>query len=109
MYRIVLLTALLLLLGAPTFAAGPNKGQGTGMQIYGAELMSQQEQQQYQYRLETLNSEQEKEKFRNQHQHKMQERAKKLGKNLPDQPRDGKYGHSFGSGSMGKGSKGGKR
>jgi len=97
----------LVLVAGIAYAAGPNKGQGAGKQIKGAEPMVEQEQVQQQRK--TMQSEQEKEQLQQKNQHQMKEHGKKQGGTLPDQPREGTYGHSFGSGSAGKGSQGGKR
>lgn len=54
--------------------------------IYGSELMTMQERSEYQTRMRALKTEQEREAFRLEHHKKMQERAKAVGKTLPDMP-----------------------
>jgi uncharacterized protein HemX len=54
--------------------------------VYGWELMSDQERQQYQTRMRSLKTEQEREALRAEHHSLMQERAKAMGKTLPDAP-----------------------
>lgn len=54
--------------------------------VYGWELMSDQERRQYQTRMRSLKTEQEREALRAEHHKLMQERARAMGKTLPDTP-----------------------
>jgi len=75
--------------------------------IYGSELMTVQERSEYQTRMRALKTEQEREAFRLEHHKKMQERAKAMGKTLPDMPpADHGPGMSPGSGMGPDGGKG---
>jgi hypothetical protein len=58
----------------------------TGEEIYGRELMTQQERQQFQRRMREANTEQERERIRAEHHWQMQERARQQDKMLPDMP-----------------------
>jgi len=98
----------LFLLASVASAAGPKSGQADGTQIQGAES-PMIEQEQVQRQLKTKRSEQAIEQLQQKNQQQMKEHGKKQKEILPEQPRQGKYGHSFGSGSGGKGSQGGKR
>lgn len=95
-------------LAAPTFAADPARDQTRTTQqmqdqdrIYGSEMMTQQERYEYQTRMRALKTEPEREAFRLEHHKQMQERAKAMGKTLPDMPPAG-YGPGMGPG-MGSG------
>lgn len=111
MFRSVLIVCLLALLTVftgPVYASDQAKIQNSAQQVYGSQLMSAEERLQYHQQLRVLQTEQEKEQFRIQHHHKMQERAKALGKTLPEQPREGGYGYGYGDGAK-QGGPGGKR
>ena len=78
-------------------------------QIYGSQLMTQQERIEHRNKMRNLKTEQERERYRIEHHKKMQERAKAKGLSLPDKPpSSGKGmmnndGRGFGSGSGGRG------
>jgi hypothetical protein len=55
-------------------------------QVYGYELMTEQERAEHRTRIRSLKTEQEREQFRLEHHKKMQERAKERGVTLPDEP-----------------------
>jgi hypothetical protein len=87
----------------------PAKGQGqvpaappsarAQEQVYGSQLMSDQERKEHQAKYRSLKTEQEREAFRAEHQKLMQERAKAQGKSLPAAPADtGGYGQGKGKG-----------
>ena len=73
-----------------------------GEQIYGWQLMSEQERNEYRKQMRTMATEEEREQLRIQHHKKMQERAKSMGKSLPDEPQQRmKKGSGYGSGNRG--------
>lgn len=55
-------------------------------QIYGSQLMTRQERAEYRARMHSLKTREERESFRAEHHKKMQERAKEMGKTIPDMP-----------------------
>ncbi len=55
-------------------------------QVYGYELMTEQERAEHRKQMRSFKTEQEREKFRLEHHKKMQERAKERGVTLPEQP-----------------------
>lgn len=73
-------------------------------QVYGSELMTQQERTEYQARMRAAKSDQEREQLRKAHHVQMQERAKQRGVPLPDEPpaqgkgQGTRYGSSPGAG-----------
>ena len=69
-------------------------------QIYGSQLMTQQERMEYRTQMQTMKTQAERDAFRNQHHQKMQVRAQEKGMTLPDAP-------SAGGGGMGSGRAGG--
>lgn len=87
-------------------------------QIYGSQLMTQQERAEYQARMRSANTDAERERIRQEHHERMKERAKARGVTLPDQPpgdrggmgsgRGVSPGGGMGSGGSGMGSGGGR-
>ncbi len=79
-------------------------------QIYGSELMTQQERAEYQTRMHSAKTQQECEQIRLEHHKQMQERAKAQGRTLPDMPPAGMGPGSRmgpgGGGGMGPGGRG---
>ena len=73
-------------------------------QIYGSQLMTQQERIEYSNRMRAAKTEQEREQIRKEHHERMKERAKERGVILPDEPPA--RGMGPGSGGMGPGSGG---
>lgn len=73
-------------------------------QVYGSQLMTQQERIEHRNTLRNLKTQTEREQYRIQHHKKMQERAKARGVTLPDMPQSGgnrmqnKDGSGFGGG-----------
>jgi hypothetical protein len=55
-------------------------------QIYGSQLMTQQERNEYRDRMRTAKSQQERDQIRAEHHARMQDRAKERGVKLPDTP-----------------------
>jgi uncharacterized membrane protein YgcG len=84
----------------------------TQEQIYGSQLMTEQERSQYITRMHAANTAEERQQIREEHHKLMQERAKERGVILPDEPpaRGGGMGFGAGQGSgggnMGSGGKG---
>lgn len=54
--------------------------------IYGSQLMTRQERTEYRAKMRSLKTQEEREALRMEHHQKMQERAKSMGKTLPDMP-----------------------
>ena len=87
-----------------TAQAGP----GAGGQIYGSQLMTQQERLQYREQMRNAKTAQQREQLRLEHHRQMQERARQRGVTLPDQPpTGGGMGGGMGGGGMGGGMGGG--
>ena len=55
-------------------------------QVYGWQLMSEQERNEHQIKMRSFKTEQEREAYRLEHHKRMQERARKRGVDLPDRP-----------------------
>jgi len=55
-------------------------------QIYGSQLMTREERAEHRAKMRSLKTREEREAFRIEHHKKMQERATKMGKTLPDMP-----------------------
>jgi hypothetical protein len=105
-----LLGALLLPAGF-TMAADPPPAQAMTEaqgkeQIYGSQLMSQEERTEYHSKMRAAKTDEERELLRKEHHQDMQERAKSRGVTLPDEPpvRGGGMGMGpGGDGMMGNG------
>lgn len=72
--------ALILVLGSSVLNAADQQ------QVYGSQLMTQQERSEFQKRMRDAKSDGERQQIRNEHHKKMQVRAKKQGVTLPDKP-----------------------
>lgn len=55
-------------------------------QIYGSQLMTRQERAEHRAKMRSLKTKEERESYRMEHHKKMQERAKEMGKTIPDMP-----------------------
>lgn len=55
-------------------------------QVYGSQLMTREELAEHRAKMRNLKTNEEREAFRMEHHKKMQERAERLGKTLPDMP-----------------------
>ena len=75
-------------------------------QIYGSQLMTQQERNEHQAKMRAAKTAGEREQIRNEHHMRMQERAKDRSLTLPDKPPA--RGGGMGQGGGGKGSGKGK-
>ena len=54
--------------------------------VYGSQLMTREERAEYRAKMRSLKTKEEREALRMEHHQKMQERAKSMGKTLPDMP-----------------------
>jgi len=87
--------------------AAPALADDQEMQVYGWQLMSEQERAEHRAKMQSFKTEEERERYRMEHHSMMQERAKTRGVTLPDepQPRGKGMGHGPGGGmGMGSGS-----
>lgn len=90
----ILIVALFMILGSGMAGAADqaqaNKGAQAGAQdketIYGSQLMTRQERADHRAKMRSFKTSEEREAYRVEHHKKMQERAKKQGKTLPDMP-----------------------
>ena len=81
-------------------------------QVYGSQLMTEQERNEYHTKMQNMKTAEEREQYRMEHHKMMQERAKAQGVTLPDTPPSG-TGMGTGTGGgmhqgMGQGTGGGK-
>ena len=93
------LASALILSSGNSFSSDPK-------QVYGSQLMTQQERLEFHTRLRNAKTQEEREQIRNEHHKRMQERAKAQGKTLPDEPpvRGGESGkRMWPGGGMGPG------
>ncbi len=72
-------------------------------QVYGSQLMTQQERTEYGAKMRSAKTAQEREKIRKEHHEQMKERAKERGVTLPDEPPGRGGGMGPGGGGMGPG------
>lgn len=78
-------------------------------QVYGWQLMSEQERNEHRTKMQNMKTEEERERYRIEHHNMMQERAKLKGVTLPEMPLHSGKGMGSGSGSgTGSGGGGGK-
>lgn len=72
----------------------------TQEQVYGRELMTEQERAEHQFKMRAAKSEEERKQIRKEQHEKMQIRAKERGLSMPDGPpaRGGGMGNGMGSG-----------
>lgn len=75
-----LILASLLTLMAPAYTAF------AADEVYGSQLMSEQERNAYRTKMQSMKTEQERQQLRMEHHKQMQERAKAQGVTLPDMP-----------------------
>ncbi len=78
----------------------------TQSNVYGWQLMTQQERAEYGARMRSLRTAQERERFRLEHHERMQERARARGITLPDEP-PARGARGVGPGGQGMGPGGG--
>lgn len=70
-------------------------------QVYGWELMTEQERAEHRTRMQSFKTQQEREQYRMEHHKMMQERARQQGKTLPDKPQSQGKGMGHGGGKGG--------
>jgi flagellar biosynthesis/type III secretory pathway protein FliH len=87
----------------------PDKDQIQDRQIYGSQLMTQQERSEYRARMRAAKTQEEREQIRKEHHEQMKARAKEKGVTLPDEPPARGRGMGPGGGGMGPGMGGGPR
>ncbi|MGC2458439.1 MAG: hypothetical protein WA435_10630 [Gallionellaceae bacterium] len=87
---------------APDKEKTPEKKQ---VQVYGSQLMTQQERAEYRAKMRAAKTAEEREQIRKEHHEAMKERAKARGVTLPDEPpaRGGGMGPGGGMGTGGGG------
>ena len=71
-------------------------------QVYGWQLMSEQERNEYRTKIQNMNTKKEQERYRLEHHRKMEQRAKQQGVTLPSAPKDRSL-QMEGSGNRGQG------
>lgn len=91
------LAATLCLPGSFAFSADQKE------QIYGSQLMTEQERNDYRTKMRSAKTDEEREQIRKAHHVEMQARAKARGVTLPDEPPAGGGGMGPGGGGMGPG------
>jgi hypothetical protein len=79
----------------------PDKDQIQDRQIYGSQLMTQQERSAYRNRMRNAKTAQERELIRKEHHEQMKARAKEKGVTLPDEPPARGMGKGMGPGGGG--------
>jgi len=67
-------------------------------QVYGSQLMTQQERIEHRAKMQSMKTMEERERYRLEHHKKMQERAKQQGVSLPDEMPDRGMGSGRGMG-----------
>lgn len=72
-------------------------------QVYGSQLMTQQERVEYRSRMRAAKTAEEREQVRMEHHERMKDRAKQRGVTLPDEPSARGGGMGPGGGGMGPG------
>lgn len=105
-----------LLIFNPGFAADPPAQKQAQEQIYGSQLMTEQERATHQAKMRSAKTNEEREQIRAQHHKEMQVRAKQQGVTLPAEPPAQGMGGGMGpgggagmGGGMGSGGGGGGR
>jgi hypothetical protein len=110
--NLVMTTAFALALLMPAVATA-QPATTTEQQVYGSQLMNEQERLDYRQRLRNAPSEEERQQIRAEHHQRMQERARQMGVTLPEQPpgqgMGAGQGRGMGGGGQGLGPKGGGR
>ncbi|MCP1335761.1 hypothetical protein [Futiania mangrovi] len=96
--------ALAIGLGALALTPMPAAAQ-QGDQIYGSQLMTEQERMEYRERMRNARTQEERERIRSEHHMMVQERAKQRGVELPPEPPAGRGGgmQMHKGGGMGRG------
>jgi len=100
----VLLIGVLLMPAAAFAGSQPQQAQEQEQvteRVYGWELMSDQERREHRMKMQSLKTQEERERYRLEHHKKMQQRAREMGVELPDEPMP--YGKGMGAGPQGGG------
>jgi len=84
-------------------ANAADKDQIQDRQIYGSQLMTQQERNEYRAQMHNAKTAQEREQIRKEHHERMKVRAKEKGVTLPDEPPARGMGGGMGPGGGGMG------
>ena len=84
-------------------ANAADKDQIQDRQIYGSQLMTQQERSEYRVQMRNAKTAQEREQIRKEHHERMKVRAKEKGVTLPDEPPARGMGGGMGPGGGGMG------
>jgi hypothetical protein len=92
-----------ILAAALTLPAGIAGAADRQEQIYGSQLMTQQERNEYRARMRTAKTAEEREQIRLEHHAQMTERARARGMTLPDGPPGSGRGRGRGGAGMGPG------
>lgn len=101
--KIAIGLSLALLSGAALAESSAEQGTGNEVeQVYGSQLMTQQERLEYRNRMREAKTQEERERIRVQHHEQMRERARERGVTLPEDPPAQGMGGRGGNG-MGKG------
>jgi hypothetical protein len=106
MKKLLMLAALCTALSLPAvnlLAADQDRSQE---QLYGSQLMSQEERAEQRARMRSAGTWEEQQRIREEHHERMEQRAEKLGIDLPDEPMPGHGSMMQGSGGMGSGGMG---
>jgi len=74
----------------------------TQKQVYGSQLMTEQERAEHRTKMRSAKSTAEREQIRKEHHERMKERAKTQGLTLPDEPPARGGGMGFGGGGRGR-------
>jgi hypothetical protein len=98
---VIALTVFVLALGPASTASSQDQP------IYGGQLMTEQERLEYRERMRAASTEQERQQIRLEHHRQMQERARAMGVELPDEPSAMRMGQRMGPGQGGMGRGGG--
>ena len=84
-----LFTGILLAPQASSIAAQPQKlpqaQEQVGERVYGWELMSDEERREHRLQMRSLKTQEERERYRQEHHRKMQQRAREMGVELPEE------------------------
>ena len=105
----IVMTGIFLIADVPVLATdqGRNQQQIQTMeqeQMYGSQLMTEQEREEYQMRMRTAETAEDRERIRNEHHEQMKERAQNQGVSIPNDPPDRGMRRGMGSGGgMGQG------
>ncbi|HEY9050915.1 MAG TPA: hypothetical protein VIQ03_05180 [Gammaproteobacteria bacterium] len=101
LFVITALTGALMLTPVTGFSADQQKDQMRD-QVYGSQLMTDQERNEYRNRMRTAKTDEERQRIRNEHHERMKIRAQEQGVTLPDEPPMSGKGMGSGPG-MGQG------